>query len=109
MYQCVPILCWQIDSKKLQAAPAPLLKSTITQAQVQATQAAAAQQAHAVAAQQAQQVQAQQAAQVQAAAAQQQAYTAATFNAVNGMRAAYGAQSVPQPATSLTNYAVAAG
>lgn len=40
---------------------------------------------------------------------QQQAYTAATLNAVNGMRAAYGAASVPQPTASLTNYAVAAG
>lgn len=45
------------------------------------------------------------------AAQQQQAYTAATLNAVSGMRAAaaYGAASVPQPTTSLTNYAVAAG
>lgn len=49
-----------------------------------------------------------QAAAVQAAQ-QQQAYTQATLNAVSGMRAAYGAASVPQQPTSLTNYAVAAG
>lgn len=83
----------QIDSKKLQAAPNPLMKTTISQAaQAQAVQAQAA----------------------QAQAAQQHAYTAAQYNAVNGMRAfnaaaaAASAAAVPQQATGLTNYAVAA-
>lgn len=44
--------------------------------------------------------------------AQQQAYTAATYNAVAGIRAygaAAAATTATQPPTSLTNYAVAAG
>lgn len=51
-----------------------------------------------------------QAAAVAAQQQQQQAYSQATLNAVNGMRAAaaYGAASVQQPTTGL-NYAVAAG
>lgn len=56
------------------------------------------------------QLQQAQAAAVAAQQQQHQAYSAATLNAVNGMRAAaaYGAASVPQQTAGL-NYAVAAG